>query len=308
MNREQGLALIEQTRIIAIIRGVEETHMDRLADALYDGGIKAMEVTLNTPGALDIIPRLQDRVGERMYIGAGTVIDLDDAKKAIAAGAAYLVTPNTDEDVIRYGVEQGVPVFPGAMTPSEIVKAWKTGATAVKIFPGASLDRLFERAPGTAEPHPDGSCRGSQRGKYQAVPRCRMLRLWDWRLARQPEGNSQRQLQLGHRQSEAVNRTNGIIKAPLANRRREFFNHGDTGHPASPSSCDYRLYSGILLDMVQHGQNEGDRFRAGCALIRCKEVRGSSADHPKLERRSHVRLRPLRNLIGILKGQLRIRI
>ncbi len=139
MNREQGLALIEQTRIIAIIRGVEETHMDRLADALYDGGIKAMEVTLNTPGALDIIPRLQDRVGERMYIGAGTVIDLDDAKKAIAAGAAYLVTPNTDEDVIRYGVEQGVPVFPGAMTPSEIVKAWKTGATAVKIFPGASL-------------------------------------------------------------------------------------------------------------------------------------------------------------------------
>ncbi|MED4600492.1 bifunctional 4-hydroxy-2-oxoglutarate aldolase/2-dehydro-3-deoxy-phosphogluconate aldolase [Paenibacillus validus] len=139
MNREQGLALIEQTRIIAIIRGVEETHMDRLADALYDGGIKAMEVTLNTPGALDIIPRLQDRVGERMYIGAGTVIDLDDAKKAIAAGAAYLVTPNTDEDVIRYGVEQGVPVFPGAMTPSEIVKAWKAGATAVKIFPGASL-------------------------------------------------------------------------------------------------------------------------------------------------------------------------
>lgn len=139
MNRDQGLALIEQTRIIAIVRGVEEAHIDPLADALYDGGIRAMEVTLNTQGALNMISRLQDRVGESLYIGAGTVIDLDDAKKAIAAGAGYLVTPNMDEDVIRYGVEQGVPVFPGAMTPTEIVKAWKAGATAVKIFPGASL-------------------------------------------------------------------------------------------------------------------------------------------------------------------------
>ncbi|WP_248924802.1 bifunctional 4-hydroxy-2-oxoglutarate aldolase/2-dehydro-3-deoxy-phosphogluconate aldolase [Paenibacillus hamazuiensis] len=139
MNREQGLALIEKTRIIAIVRGVEDAHMDNLAKALYDGGIRAMEVTMNTPGALDMIRRLQDQMGEQMYIGAGTVIDLDDAKKAIAAGASYLVTPNLDEDVIRYGVEQGVPVFPGAMTPTEIVKAWKAGATAVKIFPGASL-------------------------------------------------------------------------------------------------------------------------------------------------------------------------
>lgn len=139
MNREQGLALIEETRIIAIIRGVESDRIAGLADALFDGGIRAMEVTLNTSGALGMISSLQESCGDRMYIGAGTVLDIDDAKKAIEAGASYLVTPNIDEEVIRYSADLGVPIFPGAMTPTEIVKAWKAGATAVKIFPGASL-------------------------------------------------------------------------------------------------------------------------------------------------------------------------
>jgi 2-dehydro-3-deoxyphosphogluconate aldolase/(4S)-4-hydroxy-2-oxoglutarate aldolase len=98
-----------------------------------------MEITLNTPGALGMISRLQQSHGDRMYIGAGTVLDLDDVQNAIEAGAQYIVTPNMDEDVIRYAAAKGAAVFPGAMTPTEIVKAWKAGATAVKIFPGASL-------------------------------------------------------------------------------------------------------------------------------------------------------------------------
>jgi 2-dehydro-3-deoxyphosphogluconate aldolase/(4S)-4-hydroxy-2-oxoglutarate aldolase len=139
MNREQGLEWIEQTRIIAIVRGVEEQHISELAQALLDGGIRAMEITLNTAGALEMIAKLQQQFGDHMFIGAGTVLDIDDATKAVQAGASYLVTPNTDEEVIRYAAQQGVPVYPGAMTPTEIVKAWKAGATAVKIFPGASL-------------------------------------------------------------------------------------------------------------------------------------------------------------------------
>ncbi|WP_079908545.1 bifunctional 4-hydroxy-2-oxoglutarate aldolase/2-dehydro-3-deoxy-phosphogluconate aldolase [Paenibacillus sp. 32352] len=139
MLREEGLRLIEQTRIIAIVRGVEEGHIAGVAQALLDGGVKVMEVTLNTSGAESMIARLQEQFGDRMYIGAGTVLDREDAEKAFKAGASYLVTPNMDEDVIRYAVEQGAPVFPGAMTPTEVVKAWKAGATAVKIFPGASL-------------------------------------------------------------------------------------------------------------------------------------------------------------------------
>jgi 2-dehydro-3-deoxyphosphogluconate aldolase/(4S)-4-hydroxy-2-oxoglutarate aldolase len=139
MNREQGLQWIEQTRIIAIVRGVEEEHISGVAQALLDGGVRAMEITLNTPGAPKMIAKLQEQFGEQLYIGAGTVLDIEDAKKAIEAGASYLVTPNTDVNVIHYAVEQGAPIFPGAMTPTEIVKAWKAGATAVKVFPGASL-------------------------------------------------------------------------------------------------------------------------------------------------------------------------
>ncbi|TVY06703.1 bifunctional 4-hydroxy-2-oxoglutarate aldolase/2-dehydro-3-deoxy-phosphogluconate aldolase [Paenibacillus cremeus] len=139
MNKEQGMKLIEAVRIVAIVRGVEEQHILSLAEALKDGGIPVMEVTLNTEGALGMIEKLQEAYGDTMYIGAGTVLDVEDAKQALDAGASYLVTPNTDEDVIRYAVERGAPIFPGAMTPTEVVKAHKAGATAVKIFPGASL-------------------------------------------------------------------------------------------------------------------------------------------------------------------------
>lgn len=131
--------LLKETRIVAIIRGVEEQHITGVAEALLDGGIPVMEVTLNTPGALDMIGRLQQEYGDRMFIGAGTVLDVEDARKALDGGASYLVTPNMDEEVIRYAVERKAPIFPGAMTPTEVVNAWKAGATAIKIFPGASL-------------------------------------------------------------------------------------------------------------------------------------------------------------------------
>jgi 2-dehydro-3-deoxyphosphogluconate aldolase/(4S)-4-hydroxy-2-oxoglutarate aldolase len=139
MNQQKGLKEINATRIIAIIRGVEDKHMSSVAKALYQGGLTVMEVTLNTPGALAIIKRLQEEFGETMYIGAGTVLDLEDAQNAVEAGAAFLVTPNIDEEVIRFASEAGIPIFPGAMTPTEIVRAWKAGATAVKVFPSASL-------------------------------------------------------------------------------------------------------------------------------------------------------------------------
>ncbi|RAV18951.1 bifunctional 4-hydroxy-2-oxoglutarate aldolase/2-dehydro-3-deoxy-phosphogluconate aldolase [Paenibacillus contaminans] len=139
MNREQGLAELDRTGIIAIVRGVEERHIVQVADALLEGGITVMEVTLNTSGALSMIGELQRSFGERMYIGAGTVLDPDDARQAIEAGASFLVTPNMEEDVIRYSVSRDIPIYPGAMTPTEIVKAWKAGATAVKLFPSSGL-------------------------------------------------------------------------------------------------------------------------------------------------------------------------
>jgi 2-dehydro-3-deoxyphosphogluconate aldolase/(4S)-4-hydroxy-2-oxoglutarate aldolase len=139
MEREQGLAEIRRTRIIAIVRGVEESDAERLAEALRLGGITVMEITMNTPGAERMIRRLRETFVGKMFIGAGTVTDSEELAKALEAGASFAVTPNTDEEVIRQAADAGIPIFPGAMTPSEIVRAWKAGATAVKLFPSASL-------------------------------------------------------------------------------------------------------------------------------------------------------------------------
>lgn len=132
-------AWLEETGIVAIIRGVTGEAVDRTVEALGAGGVKLVEVTLNTEGALESIRRCSRRFGSQICIGAGTVLDVEMAEQAVEAGARYLISPNLDEDVIRYGVEQGVAVWPGVMTPTEIVRAWKAGAKAVKLFPTGSL-------------------------------------------------------------------------------------------------------------------------------------------------------------------------
>ncbi|MBV6714252.1 bifunctional 4-hydroxy-2-oxoglutarate aldolase/2-dehydro-3-deoxy-phosphogluconate aldolase [Paenibacillus chitinolyticus] len=145
MEREQGLQELERTRLIAILRGVKPGQIIRTAEAMLEGGVTVLEVTLNTDGALDMIRELKSKLGGRMFIGAGTVLDLEDARQAIEAGASFLVTPNTDEAVIAYSVLQGIPIFPGAMTPTEIVRSWKAGAQAVKVFPSTGLGLTYIR-------------------------------------------------------------------------------------------------------------------------------------------------------------------
>ncbi len=130
---------LQREKIVAIIRGIDAGAGDATAQALSDGGIVFLEVTLNTDGALNMISRFREQHGHKMRIGAGTVLDLGQAKEAIAAGAEYIISPNLDEEVVYYGVEQGVEVWPGTMTPTEIVRAYKAGATAVKVFPMGSL-------------------------------------------------------------------------------------------------------------------------------------------------------------------------
>ncbi|MFC5701119.1 bifunctional 4-hydroxy-2-oxoglutarate aldolase/2-dehydro-3-deoxy-phosphogluconate aldolase [Cohnella faecalis] len=130
--------LIEH-QMVAIARGIGADRIEPVANALADGGIRLLEVTLNTDGALEMISLLRANTGDRLHIGAGTVLDLGQAKEAIAAGAQYLISPHLDESIVAYGVEQGVDVWPGAMTPTEIVRAYQAGASAVKLFPFASL-------------------------------------------------------------------------------------------------------------------------------------------------------------------------
>lgn len=130
---------LTREKIVTIMRGVALEPGLATAQALADGGIVFLEVTLNSEGALPMISKLREKFDGRLQIGAGTVLDIGQAKEAVAAGAKYLISPNLDEEVIYYAVEQGIEMWPGTMTPTEIVRAYKAGASAVKLFPMGTL-------------------------------------------------------------------------------------------------------------------------------------------------------------------------
>ena len=121
--------------LIAIVRGRSAEHLDAVLDTLAEAGFRSLEVTLNTPGALDALRRAGGRLGTGVVLGAGTVRGAADALDAIEAGARYLVSPHTDPVVGEVARQAGVAWLPGALTPTEIVAAWSAGATAVKLFP-----------------------------------------------------------------------------------------------------------------------------------------------------------------------------
>ncbi|MFF2853493.1 MULTISPECIES: bifunctional 4-hydroxy-2-oxoglutarate aldolase/2-dehydro-3-deoxy-phosphogluconate aldolase [unclassified Peribacillus] len=133
------LEALNKEKIIAILRNVSEKKLDETADALNRGGIKLIEVTMNSEGALQAINRWKSLFSNKMIIGAGTVLNLQMAKEAISAGADFLITPNLDEEVVSYSIDQGVVIWPGVMTPTEMVRAWEAGAEAVKLFPAGLL-------------------------------------------------------------------------------------------------------------------------------------------------------------------------
>lgn len=130
---------IVEAGIIAILRGLAGQDLERAVDALLQGGIEVLEVALNTPGALEAVSSLSRNLAGRALVGAGTVLTVEEACAAIQAGAAFLITPHVDEAVIQAGQREGIPVLAGAMTPTEIVRAYRAGSPLVKLFPAGSL-------------------------------------------------------------------------------------------------------------------------------------------------------------------------
>ena len=128
-----------ESSIIAILRGSTPDPTTAVAETLAENGVELIELTMSTPGAMEMLALLAGRFPSTISLGMGTVLDGGVADRAIAAGAQYLVTPTVEPDVIAHGTAVGVPVFAGAMTPTEIAAAWRLGATAVKVFPVASL-------------------------------------------------------------------------------------------------------------------------------------------------------------------------
>jgi 2-dehydro-3-deoxyphosphogluconate aldolase/(4S)-4-hydroxy-2-oxoglutarate aldolase len=122
-------------RIVAIFRGDYRGEWLAYAQALINGGVTAMEITMNSDDALNGIEILADHFGEQIILGAGTVLTADEVNQAVDAGARFIVAPDTDEAVIAESKKRGVAVIPGAYTPSEIKRAYQLGADIVKVFP-----------------------------------------------------------------------------------------------------------------------------------------------------------------------------
>ncbi len=121
--------------VIGILRGIKAHFFQQLAKASFATGLQAIEVTMNTPGGFGMVEACREYVGPGQLLGMGTICDVEEAKRAIDAGAMFLVTPSFSDKVIDYGVGKEIPVVAGALTPSEIYNAWSAGAAMVKVFP-----------------------------------------------------------------------------------------------------------------------------------------------------------------------------
>lgn len=138
MRNYEKLALIRQSGVIAILRANSSAQLIAAAEAVRAGGVRAIEVTMTTPGALRVIEEAVARFGDEVLFGAGTVLDAETARAAILAGAAFLVTPTFSREVVRLCRRYSVPVMPGCNTPTEMLEAWECGADMIKLFPASN--------------------------------------------------------------------------------------------------------------------------------------------------------------------------
>lgn len=136
---------LEATRVVAILRRTEPRLAVETAEALLAGGVRAVEVTWNSPGVLDMLRAIRDALGSRLLLGAGTVLDAESAGAALEAGARFVVSPHTDPELVGALARRGIPCIPGAGTATEVLSAWRAGASLVKLFPAGSLGPSYLR-------------------------------------------------------------------------------------------------------------------------------------------------------------------
>lgn len=134
MSNPSWLSLMEQHRAIAVIRSPELEKGRQMAHAAASGGMRLIEITWNSDKPAELISLLRDEL-PKCIIGTGTLLKLEEVEDAIACGAQFLFTPHVNPTLIKAAVDGGVPIIPGALSPTEIVTAWQAGASCVKVFP-----------------------------------------------------------------------------------------------------------------------------------------------------------------------------
>ena len=146
MTKNEQLNLITESGLVVIMRADEPRGLSEAARALVEGGIRALEVTITTPKALELIRQLADELREKALVGVGSVLDAETARAAILSGAEFLVCPVINPEVIGIANRYGKVVIPGAFTPTEIVAAQTAGADLIKIFPAEVLGPQYVKA------------------------------------------------------------------------------------------------------------------------------------------------------------------
>jgi 2-dehydro-3-deoxyphosphogluconate aldolase/(4S)-4-hydroxy-2-oxoglutarate aldolase len=139
MAKSETLRRIAKSGLIPVVRAPSGDDALRVTEALREGGVDVIELTMTVPGALRVIEELARRYGDSVVLGAGTVLDSETARACIMSGAAFVVSPMVDDAIIGCCRTHGAAVLPGALTPTEIVRAWRIGADMVKVFPCGAL-------------------------------------------------------------------------------------------------------------------------------------------------------------------------
>jgi len=146
MSKESDLRRVLDCGVVAVVRSPDGAQLVEVARALADGGVTVVEITMSVPDALDVLRQVRRALGDRILLGAGTILDPETARAALLAGAEYLVAPTVNLDVIRLCQRYDKLVMPGAFTPTEILTAWEAGADIVKVFPADVLGPAFFKA------------------------------------------------------------------------------------------------------------------------------------------------------------------
>lgn len=153
MHKPDQLSRIGTSGIVAVIRATSGELLADVAEALLAGGVDVMEVTFTVPRAHEVLRRVAQQLGDRILLGAGTVLDPETARIALLEGAEFIVSPTVNLDVIKLCRRYDKLVMPGALTPTEVLAAWEAGADVVKIFPSDLTGPAYLRALAGPLPH-----------------------------------------------------------------------------------------------------------------------------------------------------------
>jgi 2-dehydro-3-deoxyphosphogluconate aldolase/(4S)-4-hydroxy-2-oxoglutarate aldolase len=135
MTKSEAIKRVLEVGIVPVVRAESAAQAMAAAEAVCAGGVPIVEVTMTVPGAVEVIAQLSKSMGREVMIGAGTVLDAESARRCLDAGAQFIVSPGFDLETVKVAQQAGVMVMPGALTPTEVITAWKAGADFVKIFP-----------------------------------------------------------------------------------------------------------------------------------------------------------------------------